>query len=127
MIAALIRRDRLIVTSYRLSFVLELFHGIVGLALYFFIIEDVRRLFLEPPGCRAPYFAYAAVGVVMGGVLDATSSGVGYRIREEQVTGTLEAVSTAPVTSLDLCLGLMGFPFFFASPRQRSTSLSQRS
>jgi ABC-2 type transport system permease protein len=116
-IAALIRRDRLIVTSYRLSFGLELFHGIVGLALYFFISKTFEGFSSSDLGAAPTYFAYAAVGVVMGGVLDATSSGVGYRIREEQVTGTLEAVSTAPVTSLDLCLGLMGFPFFFASAR----------
>ena len=116
-IAALIRRDRLIVTSYRLSFVLELFHGIVGLALYFFISKTFEGFSSSDLGAAPTYFAFAAVGVVMGGVLDATSSGVGYRIREEQVTGTLEAVSTAPVTSLDLCLGLMGFPFFFASAR----------
>jgi ABC-2 type transport system permease protein len=116
-VAALVRRDRLIVTSYRLSFVLEAFHGIVGLALYFFISKTFEDLSSSDLGAAPSYFAFAAVGVVMGGVLDATSTSVGYRIREEQVTGTLEAVSTAPVTSLDLCLGLMGFPFFFASVR----------
>ena len=116
-VAALVRRDRLIVMSYRLSFVLELFHGIVGLALYYFISKTFAGFSSSDLGPAPTYFAYAAVGIIMGGVLDATSSGVGYRIREEQVTGTLEAVSTAPVTSLDLCLGLMGFPFFFASAR----------
>jgi ABC-2 type transport system permease protein len=116
-VVALVRRDRLIVTSYRLSFVLELFHGIVGLALYYFISKTFDGFSSSDLGAAPTYFSYAAVGIIMGGVLDATSSGVGYRIRDEQVTGTLEAVSTAPVTSLDLCLGLMGFPFFFASAR----------
>src|SRR5262249_20827312 len=35
----------------------------------------------------------------------------------EQVTGTLEAVSTTPITPLELCVGLVGFPFLFASAR----------
>jgi ABC-2 type transport system permease protein len=116
-VAALVRRDRLIAMSYRFSFLLELFHGIVGLALYYFISRTFDGLSSTDLGAAPTYFAYAAVGIVMGGVLDATSTSVGYRIREEQVTGTLEAVSTAPVTSLDLCLGLMGFPFLFASAR----------
>ena len=53
----------------------------------------------------------------MGAVLEATSSSVGYRIRDEQVTGTLEAISATPVTSLELCVGVVGFPFLFASAR----------
>jgi ABC-2 type transport system permease protein len=116
-IAALIRRDRKIITSYRLSFVLELFFGIVNLAMYFFISKTFEDLSASDLGGAPTYFAYAAVGVIMGAVLDATSSSVGYRIREEQVTGTLEAVSTAPITPLELCVGLVGFPFFFASAR----------
>jgi len=116
-VAALVRRDRLIAMSYRLSFLLELFHGIVGLALYYFISRTFEGFSSSDLGPAPTYFAYAAVGIVMGGVLDATSTSVGYRIREEQVTGTLEAVSTAPVTPIELCLGLMGFPFIFASAR----------
>lgn len=116
-IAALIRRDRLIVASYRLSFLLELFYGIVNLALYYFISKTFEGFASTDLGEAPTYFAFAAVGIIMGAVLDATSSSVGYRIREEQVTGTLEAVSTAPITSLELCVGLVGFPFFFASAR----------
>jgi len=116
-IAALIRRDRLIITSYRFSFVLELFYGIVNLALYFFISKTFEGFTSSDLGDAPTYFAFAAVGVVMGTVLDATSSSVGYRIRDEQVTGTLETISTAPITSLELCVGLVGFPFLFASAR----------
>jgi len=116
-IAALIRRDKLIITSYRLSYVLELFLGIVNLAMYFFISRTFEDLSSSDLGGAPTYFAFAAVGVIMGAVLDATSSSVGYRIREEQVTGTLEAISTAPITPLELCVGLVGFPFFFASAR----------
>jgi ABC-2 type transport system permease protein len=116
-IAAVVRRDRLILMSYRLSFVLELFYGIAHLALYYFISKTFAGLSTADLGGAPTYFAYAAVGIIMGGVLDATSSTVGYRIRDEQVTGTLEAISTTPITPLELCVGLVGFPFLFASAR----------
>ena len=36
-------------------------------------------------------------------------------MREEQTTGTLEALSDDPVGPIELSVGLMGFPFLFAS------------
>ena len=116
-IGALIRRDRLIVTSYRLSFLLDAFYGIINLALYYFVSKTFAGASSSDLGSAPTYFAFAAVGVIMGAVLEATSSSVGYRIRDEQVTGTLEAISTTPVTSLELCVGIVGFPFLFASAR----------
>jgi ABC-2 type transport system permease protein len=116
-IRALIRRDGLVVRSYRLGFVLEVSYGVLDLALYFFISRTFEGFSATDLGSAPTYFAFAAVGIVVGVVLDATSSSVGYRVREEQVTGTLEALSTAPVRPLELSLGLVGFPFAFASLR----------
>lgn len=116
-IGALIRRDRLIVTSYRLSFLLDAFYGVVNLVLYYFISKTFAGASSSDLGSAPTYFAFAAVGVIMGAVLEATSASIGYRLREEQVTGTLEAMSTTPVTPLELCLGIVGFPFLFASAR----------
>ena len=116
-IRALVRRDGLVVRSYRLGFVLEISYGVLDLALYFFISRTFEDLSSTDLGSAPTYFAFAAVGVIIGAVLDATSSSVGYRIREEQVTGTLEVLSTAPVTPLELSLGVVGFPFAFAALR----------
>jgi ABC-2 type transport system permease protein len=116
-LAALMRRDRLIATSYRLSFLFDALWGVANLALYYFISKTFEGATSSDLGAAPSYFAFAAVGVIMGTVLEATSSSIGYRIREEQVTGTLEAISTTPVTSLELCVGLVGFPFLFASAR----------
>ena len=58
-IAALVRRDRLIVMSYRLSFMLEVFHGIVGLALYFFISETFEGFSSSDLGAAPTYFGMA--------------------------------------------------------------------
>jgi ABC-type uncharacterized transport system permease subunit len=116
-VSALVRRDFLGTRSYRLAFVLDIFYGVLDLVLYFFISNTFKHV--SPAGLRgAPsYFAFAAAGIILGAVLNATSSGVGYRMREEQVSGTLEAINAEPVTLFELCIGLVGFPFAFAMAR----------
>lgn len=116
-IGALVRRDARIATSYRLSFVLEIFYGVLDLALYFFISRTFTGLGSSNLGPAPTYFAFAVVGVLVATVLTATSSSVGYRVRDEQVTGTLEALAAGPATSFELCVGFVGFPFAFAVAR----------
>jgi ABC-2 type transport system permease protein len=113
-IRALIRRDFLITRSYRLSFGLAAVYGVLGLLLYYFISRTFDNVGSSDLGDAPSYFAFAAVGIVVGTVLDASTSGVGYRVREEQTTGTLEALVAMPVGSIELSVGLVGFPFAFA-------------
>ena len=116
-ILAIVERDFHIARSYRLAFVLDVVYGVLGLAVYFFISRtfgDVRPADLS----GAPtYFAFAAIGIGLGVVIEAASAGVARRLREEQLTGTLEALLAQPVSPLQLCLGLIGFPFLFAVAR----------
>ncbi len=114
-IRALARRDLLIAASYRLSLLLTFAYGILGLALYFFISRTFGDLSSTDLGAAPSYFAFAAVGVVVGVLLEATTSSVGYRLREEQTTGTLETLATTPASSIELAVGLVGFPFVFAA------------
>jgi ABC-2 type transport system permease protein len=114
-ISALIRRDFLITASYRLSFGLEAAYGVLGLALYFFISRTFDDVGSSDLGDAPSYFAFAAVGVVVGTILDASTSSVGYRMRDEQTTGTLEALAATPLGSTQLAVGLVGFPFLFAA------------
>lgn len=116
-VRALIRRDALVAVSYRSAFVLEIFFGVADLAMYFFISRTFDNLASTDLGPAPTYFGFAVIGVLLGAVLIATSSSVGYRLRDEQVSGTLEALAAAPVTSLELCVGLVGFPFAFAVAR----------
>ena len=116
-VSAIARRDFLVIRSYRLAFGLDVFFGVLDLTMYFFIsrtFEGVGSVSLQ----GAPsYFAFAAVGLILGAVIEATSVSVSSRLREEQLTGTLEAVTTQPLTPLELCAGLVSFPFVFASLR----------
>lgn len=111
---ALVRRDFLITRSYRLSFGLEAVYGVLGLVLYYFISRTFDDVGSSDLGGAPSYFGFAAVGFVLGTVVVATTSSVGYRLREEQTTGTLEALAATPLGSTALSVGLVGFPFLFA-------------
>jgi ABC-2 type transport system permease protein len=113
-VAAIMRRDLRIARSYGFALVFDITFGLVELFIYFFI----SRTFMNSPTADlegAPtYFAFVAVGIVITLVIGAASAGVAERIRNEQQTGTLEALAAQPISTLDLCLGMVSFPFVFA-------------
>jgi ABC-2 type transport system permease protein len=115
-VRAIARRDFLITRSYRLAFALDAFYGLLALAVYFFISKTFEGASVDLGGAPS-YFAFAAVGVAVGLVLDAASGGVASRLREEQLTGTLEALACQPLRSIELAVGLVAFPFLFALAR----------
>lgn len=116
-VSAIAQRDFLIVRSYRLSFASQTVFGVLDLAVYFFISRTFGGISSVSLQGAPTYFAFAAVGIILGSVVDATSVSVSSRLREEQLTGTLEALTTQPLTPLELCIGLVSFPFVFASLR----------
>ncbi|MDP9270161.1 MAG: ABC transporter permease [Chloroflexota bacterium] len=115
--AAFLRRDFSIIRSYRFPFVLDTFFGVLQLAVYYFI----SRTFKETPSQQlngAPsYFAFAAVGIVIALVIEAAAEGVAQRVREEQLSGSLEALMAQPLSAAGLCAGFTAFPFVFALAR----------
>jgi ABC-2 type transport system permease protein len=116
-ITAIVRRDYHITRSYRLAFGLDLVFGVANLLLYYFISRTFGRAGTASLEGAPSYFAFAVVGIVVMVVMQAASAATAVRIREEQLTGTLEALVVQPITSLELALGLAGFPFVFAIVR----------
>ena len=116
-IAAIMHRDYHITRSYRLAFGLDLFFGVANLFLYYFISRTFGHASPASLDGAPSYFAFAVVGIVVMVVMQAASASTAVRIREEQLTGTLEALVVQPITSLELGLGLAGFPFVFAIVR----------
>ena len=116
-ILALVRRDYALTRSYKYTLILDLVFGFVNLMIYYFI----SRTFDDPttPALQgAPsYFEFAAVGIVITVVMEAASTGLAERIRQEQLTGTLEALVAQPVSAGEMSFGLAGFGFFFAMAR----------
>ncbi len=111
---ALIRRDWRIMRSYRTAFVTDLAFGCLNLAAYYYISRTLKVSVRTDLDGAPNYFAYAAVGVSLSVVLQAAVTGVSRRLREEQLTGTLEALFAQPVSATEMAMGLAGFPFLFA-------------
>jgi ABC-2 type transport system permease protein len=116
-VVALVRRDFLIRASYRAMLVLDLVIGLLDVVVYYFISQTFQGAATTSLGAAPSYFAFALVGIAITTVVSATSSGIAMRVREEQLTGTLEALVTQPVTTLEMAIGMCGLPFFLATFR----------
>lgn len=115
--AAFVRRDLLMLRSYRYPFVLDTFFGILQLAVTYFISETFDDAGAAGLAAAPSYFAFAAVGVVIAVVIEAAAQGISSRVREGQLSGSLEALLVQPITTAQLCCGLIAFPFVFAAAR----------
>jgi ABC-2 type transport system permease protein len=116
-VRAVMRRDWLIARSYRTAYVLTFGAALFNVLAYYFISEtfgggDTARLDGAPS-----YFAFALVGIVITTVVQSSALAVARRLREEQLTGTLEAVAGQPLRDAELALGLAGYPFVFSGLR----------
>lgn len=111
---AFLRRDVLIARTYRISLGMELFSGILNLFIFFFISRTFDNPGEAQIGAAPTYFAFAFVGVTLTMVVQSTAVSAARRLREEQLTGTLEAVTAQPVTDAEVAFGLTGYRFAFA-------------
>jgi len=115
-IVAIARRDWLISRSYRAAIAVDVFSALVSIALYYFIsraLEDgIRDL-----GAAPSYFAFALAGTVLALLIQSSALGLAARLREEQLTGTLEALVAQPLRDVELALGLAAYPLLFAAAR----------
>jgi ABC-2 type transport system permease protein len=114
---AIIRRDFLVARSYRLAFAFDLFFTLLNLLVAYFISRTFAGFESAALGGAPSYFDFAAVGLTLSAVVTATSTALAARIREEQLTGTLEALVAQPVTPTELAFGFAGFPVSFATVR----------
>ncbi len=114
---ALVRRDWLVTRSYRTSLVTDLVFGFLNLLMYYFIARALHpRIGVSLDGAPS-YFAFATGGIVLALVLQAGTIVLSRRVREEQLTGTLEMLVVQPIAPSELAIGLAGFPFLFAIGR----------
>jgi ABC-2 type transport system permease protein len=110
-------RDLLLQRSYRLSIAFDLFWGSINVVLYYFISRVVGT---DPSADLAPadtYFEYALAGILMALIVGSATSEISERIREEELTGTLEALCAQPLRAGDLVLGWSAFPLGYAVAR----------
>jgi ABC-2 type transport system permease protein len=116
-LAALARRDFLLTRSYRTGFVFDLGWGTVNVFLYYFISRVVGLSPGADLGAARDYFAFALAGILMSLIVDSASSEIASRLREEQLTGTLELLVAQPVRGVAIAFGTAAFPVAYAVAR----------
>jgi ABC-2 type transport system permease protein len=104
-LTAFIRRDFLIEVSYRTSFILQLF-GIFFLIIIWKFISGVINPEADTPGLEGvDYFSYVVLGLAFFHYLSATITAFSSKVRNEQMTGTLEAMLVTPTSAGTVVLG----------------------
>jgi ABC-2 type transport system permease protein len=116
-VLALLRRDALIQVSYRLMLAFDVVLGAVDVVIYYFISETFEGGTTASLAPAPNYFAFALVGIAVTVVVQAAAVGIGTKVREEQLTGTLEALVAQPLSISQMAIGLCGLPFVFSTLR----------
>lgn len=102
-LAAVLRRDIRLALSYRLDFLLRALSTFFSVALWYFFAA-----YLTPKAGLdggADYFGFVVVGTSLLGFLQVALHGFARRLREDQVTGTLEMLLASPAPPFLLLLG----------------------
>jgi ABC-2 type transport system permease protein len=110
-VLALMRRDFAITRSYRFALWLDLGYAVIDLAFYYFISKTFEGVSTRDLAGAPSYFAFVTVGLAVTVVIGSTSAQLAMRIREEQLTGTLEALVAQPMSPTELAVGLGALPF----------------
>jgi ABC-2 type transport system permease protein len=116
-VRTLVAREYASRRTYRLAFLLDILFGVANLLVYYFISKTLGVGQRGDLSGAPTYFAFALVGIAITNVIGAASTGLAYRVREEQYSGTLEALLVQPITLNELSLGLAGYPFLFSMLR----------
>ena len=116
-IFAFARRDSRTSASYRAALVFDLVLSAITLVIYFYISKLFGRPARGTLSGAPDFFSFVAVGVSVAVIVQAGAVGLAASLRQEQYTGTLEALSAKPVTTTEMAFGLAIYPFLFSMVR----------
>jgi ABC-2 type transport system permease protein len=116
-VLAILIRDYLVTRSYRAALAMDFAFGAVNVFIYYFISETFEGAATSDLGGAPSYFDFAVVGIVVTLVVTSAGTGLARRMREEQLTGTLELLAAQPVRTAELFAGLGALPFLLAGVR----------
>ncbi len=113
-VPAFMRRDFLVLLSYRVAFASDLLFIGVQAAMFGFVAKLVDPTLLPTyGGVEASYFEFVMVGVVIATVSGLLLQRVATAIRQEQMIGTLEALLVTPTSPTTVQAGSVAFDLFF--------------
>jgi ABC-2 type transport system permease protein len=116
MFSAFIRRDFSVSRSYRIPFLIGLASAIFSLALFYYLgrIVDSSAL-AEKGGFEKGYFAFVLIGLSVLGIVQTGLTAFAAKLRQEQTTGTFEALVVTPAPPSVLVLGIATYDLLFAT------------
>lgn len=98
LLIAFLRRDLAIQLSYRADFTLQTASTVLTLILFFYVGELVDDSSLsEETETSAGYFGFVVIGLALLRILASSLSSFANRLRNDQTSGTLEAMLASPV------------------------------
>ena len=97
LLGAFLRRDAQVQVSYRADLALQLVTIMFTLALFFYLgkLVDESELASEA-GFDRGYFSFAVIGIALLRIVQTGLTSFATRLRQEQTTGTLEALLATP-------------------------------
>jgi ABC-2 type transport system permease protein len=108
--AAIVRRDFLLMTSYRFRFFTQLLTAFFSLTLFYYI----SRLVNVGHGISSDeYYAFAVTGLMTLQVINSTLSTPSLTLRQELVAGTFEKVALSPFGAVGGLVSMMLFPLLY--------------
>ena len=117
-VPAFMRRDLLVLLSYRVAFASDLLFIGIQAAMFGFVAELVDPTKLPTYGGKATgYFEFVMVGVVIATVSGLLLQRVATAIRQEQMIGTLEALLISPTSPTTVQAGSVAFDLLFIPVR----------
>src|SRR5439155_6736149 len=102
-------RDLQIGLSYKIPFVLEILASVFALLTVWFVAH-----LIDPGIVPGGYFPFVVAGLVVSSFVDAGVEALGGSIRNEQLTGTLEATLASGLPASALAGGMSAYPMISA-------------
>lgn len=117
-VPAFMRRDLLVLLSYRVAFASDVLFIAIQAAMFGFVAEliDPGRL-PTYGGVATGYFEFVMVGVVIATVSGLLLQRVATALRQEQMIGTLEALLVTPTSPTTVQAGSVAFDLMFIPVR----------
>ena len=124
-VPAFLRRDFLVMLSYRVAFVSDILAIAVQAVMFGFVAELVDSSALPTyNGVQTGYFEFVMVGVVIATVSGLLLQKVSTAIRQEQMIGTLEALLVTPTSPTTVQAGSVAFDLLFIPFRMAALLLA---
>lgn len=112
---ACLRRDYRIERSYPLAFALSVLSEIGTLAVFFYLSKLLGGASLHGDDLGRGYFPFVVVGLGVSRILEALLFAIPSRIRQDQLTGALEAVLSTPASPAVVALGYGAYDLLHAA------------